>query len=232
MNGKKNSVGFAIADAGYDVWAVNFRGNKHSRRHIYLDADKDLEYWEKAGMIEIAKFDVPAFIEHIKRETGVKNVTVVAHSMGSQEILYNLATNASYYTANINGMYALGPIGKNTKIDMAMNRIFASSAYHMDKLGLISILGMTEFYKAEAFFFGYGFKYVCGYVPSFCEWAMTFIAQTTNEFNDKERMKVFFSHYPAGSSYKAWSYIWYIFLDQKLKEIDLGSAEKNLEAYG
>jgi lysosomal acid lipase/cholesteryl ester hydrolase len=83
MNGRKKSVGFALADAGYDVWAVNFRGNKHSRNHTYLDVDKDLAYWEHASMVETARYDVPAFIEHIKNVTKVANLTVVAHSMGT-----------------------------------------------------------------------------------------------------------------------------------------------------
>lgn len=32
---------FLYADAGFDVWLGNFRGNKHSRRHVKLSADKD-----------------------------------------------------------------------------------------------------------------------------------------------------------------------------------------------
>jgi hypothetical protein len=125
----------------------------------------------------------------------------------------------------------MGPIGVCTKVDMMLNRAFTSSAYYLDKSGLVDFLGAHEFAKTDAIL-GKGIKYVCGYMPDLCEFVNSYISQTTNEYNDPERMKVFFSHYPAGSSFKAWSYIWVNFMQQKLMEKDMGSTEANQEKYG
>mmetsp|Transcript_89559 Transcript_89559/g.123618 ORF Transcript_89559/g.123618 Transcript_89559/m.123618 type:complete len:128 (+) Transcript_89559:123-506(+) len=37
--------GFIAASQGYDVWLSNFRGNKYSRAHKYLNPNVDASYW-------------------------------------------------------------------------------------------------------------------------------------------------------------------------------------------
>lgn len=46
INGKNSSLGFMLADAGYDVWLGCTRGNSHARRHKTLDPDKGAQFWK------------------------------------------------------------------------------------------------------------------------------------------------------------------------------------------
>jgi hypothetical protein len=47
-----------LADAGYDVWVGNSRGNRYSREHTQ-HTTKDREFWDFTWS-EMADYDLPA----------------------------------------------------------------------------------------------------------------------------------------------------------------------------
>ena len=60
----KHSFALALADAGFDVFIINFRGTLYSRKHAKFDSDHDGNYWNFTFQ-EMGKYDMPAAIDII-----------------------------------------------------------------------------------------------------------------------------------------------------------------------
>ncbi len=70
-----------FANAGYDVWLGNSRGNKHSRRHVSLNPDKNASFWEFSFQ-HMADYDLPAVFSYIHKLTNQKLI-YFGHSQGT-----------------------------------------------------------------------------------------------------------------------------------------------------
>ncbi|CAH1989668.1 unnamed protein product [Acanthoscelides obtectus] len=109
ISGSGKSLGYALADEGYDVWMGNNRGNMYSRNHTKLDPDKDLKFWDFSWH-EIGTTDLPAMIDYVLNQTGVESLYYVGHSQGTT-VFYVFASERPDYQKKVKAHVSLAPIG-------------------------------------------------------------------------------------------------------------------------
>ncbi|KAK9165843.1 hypothetical protein Scep_001034 [Stephania cephalantha] len=80
LNSIGQSLGFILADQGFDVWVGNVRGTHWSHGHISL-TERSKEFWDWSWQ-ELALYDLATMIKHVFSVTNSK-VFFVGHSQGT-----------------------------------------------------------------------------------------------------------------------------------------------------
>ncbi|CAL0299178.1 unnamed protein product [Lupinus luteus] len=80
MNSPEQNLPMILADSGFDVWIVNSRGTRYSRRHTFLDPSND-EFWNWC-LDDLVAYDLPAVFDFVYNLTGQK-IHYVGHSLGT-----------------------------------------------------------------------------------------------------------------------------------------------------
>ncbi|XP_054785610.1 triacylglycerol lipase 1 [Prosopis cineraria] len=80
LNTPEQSLGFILADQGFDLWVGNVRGTRWSYGHTSL-SEKDKEFWDWSWQ-ELAMYDLAEMIDYIHSVTNSK-LFVVGHSQGT-----------------------------------------------------------------------------------------------------------------------------------------------------
>lgn len=81
-NFEDESLAYILADAGFDVWMGNNRGNRYGRNHTTLVPDTDEQFW-MFTWDEMASLDMPAMVHYVTDVAEVDSVGWVGHSEGT-----------------------------------------------------------------------------------------------------------------------------------------------------
>eukprot|EP01006_Ploeotia_vitrea_P020150 TRINITY_DN52398_c0_g1_i1.p2 TRINITY_DN52398_c0_g1~~TRINITY_DN52398_c0_g1_i1.p2 ORF type:complete len:567 (-),score=287.74 TRINITY_DN52398_c0_g1_i1:25-1725(-) len=141
-----NNLPFMLADAGFDVWLGNCRGNKYSCKHERLSPDS-YEYWDFC-IDDVALFDIPAALQYVLDTTKNETLGYVGFSQGTCVAFAAFSANHEL-SKRVNMFVAMAPAIQlkgfsNTLVD-ALTRCSPDVVYLI--LGKKRLLPMTLFWK-------------------------------------------------------------------------------------
>lgn len=139
MNLPEKALAYKLADAGYDVWLSNMRGNTYSRNHVELDPE-DISFWQ-FSWDELAYYDVPASIDYVLGMTGAEAVYYAGWSMGTT-VFWAMMSEKPEYNEKVRAMAAMAPVAF---MNNAEGPIMALAPYSDDLDFMATLLGVGEF---------------------------------------------------------------------------------------
>ncbi|KAM6091828.1 lysosomal acid lipase/cholesteryl ester hydrolase isoform 3-T3 [Theristicus caerulescens] len=219
-----NSLGFMLADAGYDVWLGNSRGNTWSRKHTHFTVKQE-EFWV-FSFDEMAKYDIPASVDFILKKTGQEQVFYVGHSQGTTMAFIAFST-LPQLAKKIKMFFALAPVATVK---------FATSP--LTKFGVFPDLLLKDMFGKKQFLpQNYLLKWLATHVcthrilDDLCG-NIFFLLCGFNERNlNMSRVDVYSTHCPAGTSVQNMIHWSQAVKTGELKAYDWGSKAANMAHY-
>ncbi|XP_011498384.1 PREDICTED: lipase 3-like [Ceratosolen solmsi marchali] len=220
LSGPTKDLAYLLADAGYDVWLSNARGNTYSRSHTTLSPNRDQQFWQ-FSFHEIAVFDMTAVIDYILQLTDQQSIVYIGHSMGTT-ISYVLLSTKPEYNKKLKLIISLSPVvywhtphspmvkfvKKN--FEAFKNFYISSGTYEVFPLTKANIKVLYSFCSNESILQQYCIKliyYLFGYNPS------QFITS---------KLPTLVSYFPSGSSIQTLTHFYQNLISDSFKMFDYG----------
>ncbi|KAJ3641071.1 hypothetical protein Zmor_027594 [Zophobas morio] len=221
--GVEQSLGYILADEGYDVWLADVRGCYSSRNHTTLNPDKDPKFWY-FSWDEMGTIDVPVLIDYILETTHQPNLYYVCYSQGSALFLIAMSTHPEY-NAKVKVHVGLAPVAYLNHKKTHPFQIVAHWNVVFDTL--LAIFGIDEFPPP---IFTFMKRVTCRVSPDFCNYVfMVLFGYKASEVNSTV-LKIFLEDFPIPVSRKHAVHVLQLIESGYFRRYDFGG--DNIEVYG
>jgi lysosomal acid lipase/cholesteryl ester hydrolase len=227
MNTREKAWGYRLADAGYDVWLGNARGNTYSKAHVSLDIKSD-EFWDFSWH-EMGQYDLPAVFDYVLNLTGKPDLYYTGHSMGTTMFFTCMSTRPEY-NSKVRLMNAFAPVSFTEHMISPINLIapFANSLEW-----ILRTLGLNEFLPDSVLMDFLGAT-ICDQnspIKGLCANVLFILCGYNSAQLNATMMPIIMGHTPAGSSVRSLVHYAQGVNNGAFRQYNHGK-EKNLERYG
>lgn len=219
LNSPDQSLGFVLADHGFDVWVGNVRGTRWSHGHVSLP-EKNKQFWDWSWQ-ELALYDVAEIINYINSITNSK-IFVVGHSQGT--IISFAAFTQPEIVKKVAAAALLSPISYLDHVSAPL--VLRMVKMHIDKM--ILSMGVHQLnFKSE---------WAANLLVSLCDTRLScndMLSSITGKnccFNES-RMEFYLEQEPHASSSKNLNHLFQMIRKGSFSKYDYGKL-KNLIEYG
>ncbi|BAS88371.1 triacylglycerol lipase 2 [Oryza sativa Japonica Group] len=223
MNSPNESLGYILADNGYDVWIANSRGTVYSRHHTSL-VSSDSAYWNWSWD-ELSSKDLSAVVQYVYSQAGQQKMHYVGHSLGTLIALAALS-DQQQQIGMLRSAGLLSPIAFLDKMSSPLARaaadVFLAEALYW--------LGLSEFDPTG--------EYVHSLVTDICKQPGIDCYNLMSAFTgdncclDNSSVQVFLAHEPQATATKNMIHLAQMIRGGTIAKYDYGNAGDNREHYG
>uniref|UniRef100_M4C2U8 Partial AB-hydrolase lipase domain-containing protein n=1 Tax=Hyaloperonospora arabidopsidis (strain Emoy2) TaxID=559515 RepID=M4C2U8_HYAAE len=192
---RNHSLAYVLADAGYDVWLGNNRGNTYSSSHVKYTT-KDTAFWDFSWE-DMGKFDMPAMLNYALETSGRETLALVGYSQGATQAFVafaenqTLARSVSYYAA-------LGPVAWLGNTESRTFKLLART--YFDKV--LEASNQVQLFSHNTLLQEIIQPAACHIGPELCASGFALVVKSTENLN-ASRIGVYTSDVPSGTSVKS-----------------------------
>lgn len=229
-NFPNQSLGFILADAGYDVWMGNVRGSIYSREHVKY-TPREYKFWEWTWD-EMAKYDLPAFLNYVTNHTHEEKVYYIGFSQGTMMGFAGFSTYPAVRD-KVKLFSAMAPVAHLGNIESPLKY---GVPIVEDVQILYRLAGYGQFLPPTKLFNKLEVE-LCRNVDVMFKEACVAVyylvagREPVHQLNTS-RLEVYFSHTPSGTSTLNVNHYAQQVVSNLFQAYDWGSKAKNKEHYG
>eukprot|EP00966_Prymnesium_polylepis_P005043 116054-Prymnesium_polylepis.1 len=161
-NSPNQSLGFLLADRGFDVWLGNNRGNAYSTNHTMLSVHSSA-FWDFT-YDEMASLDLPTHLEYVLSHTGCETLSYIGHSQGTIQAFAGFPQHAAL-ASRVNLFVAMAPVAFVHHLEVVLLKILAG--VHGDDL--VRVLGVKKTFTGQ---------FLSTFAPQLCRVYFRLVATT------------------------------------------------------